>query len=202
MTLPRQPVRHSLGGATAKVRGVSPLGSGLPRDVMPKGTVEECLVLSAGMLQRARLLVPFRCTSSRNLTLTDSTAWQRTLTIGIDVYWFGALPRLRLHHGDSDTETYCVKMTATLLPWDRVRWWFICPLVVNGWACGRRVAKLYLPPGELYFGCRRCYDLTYQSTRKRRPRKKNWRAWLDRMVRRERRRQRAQSRGSFSSSYE
>lgn len=44
------------------------------------------------------------------------------------------------------------------------RWWFTCPLVVNGRACGRRVAKLYLPPGELYYGCRHCYDLTYRSS--------------------------------------
>jgi len=29
--------------------------------------------------------------------------------------------------------------------------------------CGRRVAKLYLPRGARYFGCRHCYDLTYLS---------------------------------------
>jgi hypothetical protein len=27
--------------------------------------------------------------------------------------------------------------------------------------CGRRVAKLYLPPGSRYFGCRVCRRLTY-----------------------------------------
>ena len=27
------------------------------------------------------------------------------------------------------------------------------------------VGKLYLPPGELCFGCRHCYDLTYESCR-------------------------------------
>ena len=27
------------------------------------------------------------------------------------------------------------------------RWWFTCPLIVNGVACNRRVGKLYLPPG-------------------------------------------------------
>jgi hypothetical protein len=43
------------------------------------------------------------------------------------------------------------------------RWWFTCPLAVNGRACGRRAAKLYLPPGGRYFGCRVCYDLTYES---------------------------------------
>jgi hypothetical protein len=40
-----------------------------------------------------------------------------------------------------------------------VRWWFLCPLA----GCGRRVAKLYLPPGGRYFGCRRCHRLTYTS---------------------------------------
>jgi hypothetical protein len=28
---------------------------------------------------------------------------------------------------------------------------------------GRRVGKLYLPPSARYFGCRHCYDLTYNS---------------------------------------
>jgi hypothetical protein len=44
-----------------------------------------------------------------------------------------------------------------------VRWWGRCPLVVNGHACARRVAKVYLPPGARYFGCRECYKLTYAS---------------------------------------
>jgi hypothetical protein len=37
--------------------------------------------------------------------------------------------------------------------------YFICPGVVNGTACGRRVAKLY-GPGR-YFLCRHCYRLAY-----------------------------------------
>jgi len=58
---------------------------------------------------------------------------------------------------------YPVGLTTTPLPWGGVRWWFVCPLVVSGQACGRRVGKLYLPPGGRYFGCRHCYDLTYTS---------------------------------------
>jgi hypothetical protein len=42
--------------------------------------------------------------------------------------------------------------------------WFICPSVVNGKRCGRRVAILY-GPGK-YFLCRHCYDLRYESQRK------------------------------------
>ena len=41
--------------------------------------------------------------------------------------------------------------------------WFVCPGVVNGVACGRRVAVLY-GPGK-YFLCRHCYDLRYESQR-------------------------------------
>src|SRR5580698_6693674 len=37
--------------------------------------------------------------------------------------------------------------------------YFVCPGVVNGTACGRRVAKLY-GPGR-YFLCRHCYRLAY-----------------------------------------
>jgi hypothetical protein len=45
-----------------------------------------------------------------------------------------------------------------------VRWWFACPLTIEGERCRRRVAKLYLPPGERRFGCRQCHELTYESS--------------------------------------
>ena len=41
--------------------------------------------------------------------------------------------------------------------------WFVCPGVVDGVPCGRRVGKLY-GPGR-YFLCRHCYRLAYQSQR-------------------------------------
>jgi hypothetical protein len=41
--------------------------------------------------------------------------------------------------------------------------WFVCPGMVDGVSCGRRVAKLY-GPGR-YFLCRHCYGLAYQSQR-------------------------------------
>lgn len=45
------------------------------------------------------------------------------------------------------------------------RWVGICPLAVNGVPCGRRAAKFFLPPGAVYFGCRRCHRLAYRSSR-------------------------------------
>lgn len=65
--------------------------------------------------------------------------------------------------GEPERQNYQVLVSATPsnLPGNPGRrWWFICPLVVNGIACGRRVAKLY---GGTLFGCRHCHDLTYTS---------------------------------------
>jgi hypothetical protein len=60
---------------------------------------------------------------------------------------------------------YRVDLQTTGLHSGGRRWWFLCPLVVNGTPCRRRVGQLYLPPGGRYFGCRHCHRLTYTSCR-------------------------------------
>jgi hypothetical protein len=67
-----------------------------------------------------------------------------------------------------DSEDYSVRLTTTRPRFGGLRWWFICPLVINGRACNRRVGKLYLPPQGRYFGCRHCHDLTYTSSQESR----------------------------------
>ncbi|MEM8556793.1 MAG: hypothetical protein AAGG50_03015 [Bacteroidota bacterium] len=59
---------------------------------------------------------------------------------------------------------YEVRLARTPLHFGGHRVWFVCPLLKNGRACGRRCGKLYLPPGARYFGCRNCHDLTYRSS--------------------------------------
>jgi hypothetical protein len=44
------------------------------------------------------------------------------------------------------------------------RWSLSCPLASEGECRGDRLLKLYLPPGERRFGCRKCHDLTYESS--------------------------------------
>jgi hypothetical protein len=56
---------------------------------------------------------------------------------------------------------YKARIVSTPCNYGGRRWWFICPLVVNGNACNRRVGVLYLGNGK-YFGCRHCYYLTYR----------------------------------------
>jgi hypothetical protein len=65
---------------------------------------------------------------------------------------------------DGDDVRIVVPLQTTPTQFGGTRWWFTCPLSVNGVECNRRVRKLYLPHGAQYFGCRVCHDLTYQSS--------------------------------------
>lgn len=56
---------------------------------------------------------------------------------------------------------YKVDLTTTACNFGGFRFWFRCPLSVNGRFCGRRVGVLYRL-GD-YFGCRHCNNLTYES---------------------------------------
>lgn len=60
-----------------------------------------------------------------------------------------------------DREEYDVGIERTPCNFGGERPWFRCP----GEECGRRVGKLYLPPGGDHFLCRHCYDLAYESSR-------------------------------------
>jgi hypothetical protein len=59
---------------------------------------------------------------------------------------------------------YVIQLVSVSPHFGGVRWFFLCPLVYHGTPCLHRGDKLYLPPGGLYFGCRKCYDLTYTTS--------------------------------------
>ncbi len=65
--------------------------------------------------------------------------------------------------GEKTDYDYKVQLTTTPCRYGGVRYWFICPLNINGVYCGRRVGTLFLAPGGRYFGCRHCYNLSYES---------------------------------------
>lgn len=69
---------------------------------------------------------------------------------------------------DAQAVEEAIIMVATPQPFGGRRWAFLCPLERDGRACGRRAWVLYLPPGQVYFGCRQCYDLSYMSRQQRR----------------------------------
>ena len=63
--------------------------------------------------------------------------------------------------GEKKNFNYKVQLATTPCNYGGLRYWFVCPLSVNGIPCNRRVGVLY-KNGD-YFGCRHCYNLTYRS---------------------------------------
>ena len=93
--------------------------------------------------------------------------WGREAGVGftVDVLYSSHI-KFSYTHTDGQTRDktemeYKADLTSTPCHYGGKRWWFKCPLVINGKYCGRRVGKLYL--GGKYFGCRHCYNLTYDS---------------------------------------
>lgn len=133
-----------------------------------KTTVESCLSLDANRWKREGLL-------RASVRLSGTWQWTYTAGGGFSVHYEVdtadlVRPWVRLRYSwvwtstrQQDSADYCVGLTTTRPRFGGLRWWFICPLIVGGRACGQRVGKLYLPPRGRYFGCRRCHDLTYRS---------------------------------------
>lgn len=131
-----------------------------------KATVDECRVLSAATLMRLGAL---RANLHRTSTITwsNTETGEKTSSIGFDSNVWDEHGLARLYYnrtGTGEQVDYRVQITSTKLPWGGRRWWFICPLIKDGVPCGRRCENLYLPSGAQYFGCRICYDLSYESS--------------------------------------
>ena len=137
------------------------LGSGNRYQFDKKTTTGECSGLDVRKLYRDGLLKPgtrFRSSWSR--------CGRETGSIGGFVSGNQVILSYR-HRRGSGGEWEDVKEPVPL-EWTPCNFggerpWFVCPGVVNGVACGRRVAILY-GPGK-YFLCRHCYDLRYESQR-------------------------------------
>lgn len=100
---------------------------------------------------------------------TGTLGWEwpggRTASVGYIVSFQENMPIITLHYrwGDREDIRFSIRLQSTPTQFGGERLWFTCPLIFRGVPCERRVAKLYSPPAARYFGCRRCYDLTYQS---------------------------------------
>lgn len=142
-------------------------GSGTWSRWNKKNTVDDGLSLDINKLVRDGLLA--RDFALGSLRWTNSRTEKETASIGFILEPLASGLIMRLHYsntgrnGDKESLNYPIQLQTTRPYYGGRRWWFTCPLVVKGQPCGRRVGKLYLPPGEKYFGCRHCYDLTYQS---------------------------------------
>ena len=133
-----------------------------------KDTVEDCRSVSISFLKKHDYL-------SENSCRSGGISWkncygEETSSIGIVVSTFESEKYVRFYYtvtsrssGEKTEYDYKVQLTTTPCNFGGVRYWFICPLSRNGIYCGRRVGKLYSPPGSHYYGCRHCFDLSYES---------------------------------------
>jgi hypothetical protein len=133
-----------------------------------RGTVNDGLSLDINQLGRDGLIVQDYAAGS--LRWQNTYTGEETASIGFILEPLGEDGlTMRLHYtrtgrnGEKDNLTYSIVLQTNRPHYGGRRYWFTCPLTVNGWPCRRRVGKLYLPPGGKYFGFRHCYNLTYKS---------------------------------------
>ena len=142
-------------------------GSG-PGGYSSKLTVEDCTTLKIEKLFRDRLIGLWKGSGSLVWRNTDSGEERGSVGFRLDTdyeHWIKmTLEYTVTNRDDEKTEIKePIRLTSTRPNFGGKRWWFYCPLIKNGRLCNRRVGRLYLPSGGLYFGCRHCYDLTYTS---------------------------------------
>jgi hypothetical protein len=146
-------------------------GSGRWGGHSKKATVEDALVLPIARLVRDGIAswgdgTPYssKWTNTRTKEVTASITHRLEILPDesriLHFIYTSTNPRT----GEKWDSNYPVRLVTTHQNFGGLRWFFLCPLVINGRPCLRRAAKLYLPPGGIYFGCRECYGLTYTSS--------------------------------------
>lgn len=128
-----------------------------------KGTVEGRHALDTTDLKRWNLLAPSESPRAGSFTWRRGGDGPESSVSYLLTVWpdRGALRLMYAMTSANADLDYAVRLEATPCRLGGVRWWFRCPLVKGGLACGRRVRKLYL--SGRYFGCRHCHRLTYRS---------------------------------------
>jgi hypothetical protein len=131
-----------------------------------KTVVEDCRSLDASRWMREGILTEGLRHRGTWCWYRDAGGKEITSRIEYEVDTTEAGPWVRLFYTFTESGErvdYRIGLTVTRLRFGGLRWWFVCPLVVNDNPCKRRVRKLYLPPTGSYFGCRHCHCLTYTS---------------------------------------
>ncbi len=142
------------------------LGSGRFGQRAKKDLAKDSIVLNLADLLRHGLNPELPCSgtilSLNPVTRATIGSYEFTLTIEAGEPIF----RLRYFVGSEGMQEnvdLSMPLVTSRPNFGGVRWWFLCPLTVDGKPCRRRVSKLYLPYARSLFGCRNCHRLTYQS---------------------------------------
>jgi len=123
-----------------------------------KATADESCRLKMSDLKKDGMLSG--CVSGTRVWTSSMTGKRTIIGLAVDVT---NDPHIRLWYIITDRQgkktdyNYEVSLVTTPCNLGGVRYWFGCP------SCGRRVAVLYLAPGDVYFRCRNCNNLSYWS---------------------------------------
>ena len=120
-----------------------------------KSTVEDCRSVSISFLRKH----DFFCGHRSDRIVWKNSYDEVTANIGISVSTADNDNYARFYYtitdrnsGEKTDYNYKVGLTTTPCNLGGIRYWFICPLNLNGVFCGQRLGVLYLPPGGKYFG--------------------------------------------------
>src|SRR6266851_7819267 len=124
-------------------------------------TVESGLTLDINEVFRKRIIMVLGEYRAGSLTWTRAATGEKVASIGFDACLLDPdAAWVRLHYSaNGRAEDYRVWLSRCPCHYGGHRWWWICP------RSGRRVAKLYLPPGATVFAARQAYRLAYRSQR-------------------------------------
>ena len=124
-----------------------------------KATADESCRLKISALRKDGMLSSGYSSGTR---IWSSNRSDKKTIIGVEIDMTND-PYVRLIYSVTDREgnktdyDYQVSLVTTPCNFGGVRYWFACP------DCWRRVGVLYLAPGDVYFRCRHCNNLSYWS---------------------------------------
>lgn len=124
-----------------------------------KATADESCRLKMSSLRKDGMLSSGYSSETR-IWASNRTDKKTIIGVAVDIT---DEPYVRLIYSVTDREgkrtdyDYQVSLVTTPCNFGGVRYWFGCP------SCGRRVGVLYLAPGDVYFRCRHCNNLSYHS---------------------------------------
>jgi hypothetical protein len=136
-----------------------------------KTTVEDCRQININNLKSWDYLNKGMIRGG-TITWTSSSGIKNNIGITVNTCQedqYVNLNYTRTYNDDSKKDfDYKVYLTTTDCNYGGKRFWFVCPLVdkTTSKHCGRRMGVLYLV-GD-YFGCRNCFNLSYDSRNKNR----------------------------------
>lgn len=132
---------------------------------MSKIIKEDCRTISIYRLKEWELLEGYK---SGNISWTDQWDNQNSVSYSMDLsdksnmYFELNYTLTERSTGKKHKIDHRFPIVTTSCNYGNERYWFECSVYKNNKYCGRRVAKLYLGGGNIYFACRHCYELTYQ----------------------------------------